>query len=170
MNTVSLLTGAADYYYTNGYNSYDQTAGTALGVGAIVAIIFFSFLFAAVGYVVMALLLARIFKKAGVEGWKAWVPVYNNWIMLELGGQRGFWAILAFIPIVNIAAVIFTYIAMYHIGLHLGKDGAFVLLAIFLPIVWYIWLAVDSSTWDSTPAVVRQPAEAADDGTAAPQS
>ena len=36
---------------------------------------------------------------------------------------------------------------MYKIGLKLGKEGAFVLLAIFLPIVWLIWLAVDKSTW-----------------------
>jgi hypothetical protein len=40
------------------------------------------------------------------------------------------------------------YIAMYHIGKKLGKDGVFVLLAIFLPIVWLIWLAVDKSKWN----------------------
>ena len=49
--------------------------------------------------------------------------------------------------------VIFIIIAMYEIGLKLGKSGAFVLLAIFVPIVWMIWLAFDSSTWPGKKAV-----------------
>ena len=28
-----------------------------------------------------------MFKKAGVEGWKAFVPFYNVWIMVELAGM-----------------------------------------------------------------------------------
>lgn len=40
------------------------------------------------------------------------------------------------------------YIAQYHIGIKLGKSGAFVVLAIFLPLVWIIWLAVDKSVWN----------------------
>jgi len=95
----------------------------------------------------MALLLSRIFKKAGIEGWKAWVPVYNSWTLLEMGDQPGFWAVMAFVPVLNIAAIVFMIIAMYNIGLKFGKEGAFVLLAIFVPIAWYIWLAVDSSKW-----------------------
>jgi hypothetical protein len=122
---------------------------------ALKGMLMFFVVFAVVAYVVYALLLSRIFKKAGVEGWKAWVPVYNSWIMLELGGQKGFWAVLALVPVVNIAAAVFMYIAMYNIGLKLGKDGAFVLLAIFLPIVWLIWLAVDSSTWKGAPAATQ---------------
>jgi hypothetical protein len=43
------------------------------------------------------------------------------------------------------------YIAQYRIGLKLGKPGAFVLLAIFLPLVWYVWLACDDSKWSETP-------------------
>jgi len=98
-------------------------------------------------YVLTSFLLSRIFKKAGVEGWKAWVPVYNNWILFELGGQKGYWAVLTLVPVVNIVATVFMFIAMYHIGLKLGKEGAFVLLAIFLPLVWMAWLAFDKSTW-----------------------
>jgi hypothetical protein len=86
-----------------------------------------------------------IFKKAGQPSWVAWVPVYNSWKMLELGGQPGWWALLAFVPVVNIVAVVFLYMAMYQIGLNFGKSGAFVLLAIFLPLIWMIWLAVDKT-------------------------
>ena len=120
---------------TTGPVDYAMAAGVMVG----------TFIFFALVYVITALLLGLIFKKFGEPAWKAWVPVYNNWVMLELGDQAGWWSILMFIPIVNIVAVVFTYIAYYKIGLKLGKPGAFVLWAIFLPIVWVIWLAVDKS-------------------------
>jgi hypothetical protein len=131
------------------------TAGAVSGAAVLVTLLFTLLIMAAV-YVIYSLFLGRIFKKAGVEQWKAWVPIYNSWVMLELGGQKGFWAVLMLIPIVNIVSAVFMYIAMYNIGLKLGKDGAFVLLAIFVPIVWLIWLAVDKSTWQGV-----QPATAA---------
>ena len=70
--------------------------------------------------------------------------------MLEIGGQPGFWAVLSIIPVVNIVGAVFLYIAMFHIGKKLGKGGEFVLWAIFLPYVWYPWLAFDKSVWNDT--------------------
>ena len=90
-----------------------------------------------------------------MSSWKAWVPVYSSWILLELGGQRGYWAVILPIPAVNIVAILFMFMAMYTIGLKFGKEGAFVLLAIFLPIVWLIWLALDDSTWRSKSKYAR---------------
>ena len=124
-------------------NNMDGAAAAAI-VGGLTVLFLFTLI---VSYVVSSFLLGRIFKKAGVEQWIAWVPFYNTWKMLELGGQQGFWAVLALVPVVNIVAAIFTYIAMYNIGLKLQKEGWFVVLAIFLPIVWLIWLAFDNSVW-----------------------
>lgn len=150
----------AQYYnYSDGYET-SEIASTNLDTAATLAItsgmIFFILVFALIGYAVSAYLLSRIFKKAGVEGWKAWVPVYNNWVTLEIGGQQGLWAVLMFIPVINIVSVVFLFIAMYQIGLKLGKSGAFVLLAIFLPIVWLIWLAFDDSKWQGKKPVASQ--------------
>ena len=129
-------------------------ASEAVGVAAALAIFATMFLFfafvAVIGYVLTSLFTMRIFKKAGAPGWAAWVPIYNSWKMLEIGGQQGFWAVLAIIPIVNIVSAVMMYIAMYHIGLKLGKSGAFLVLGIFLPFIWLIWLAVDKSTWDDS--------------------
>ena len=75
------------------------------------------------------------------------MPVYNTWKLLEIGGQQGFWAVLALVPFVNIVSAIFVYIAMHNIGKKLGKEDWFVILAIFLPLVWLIWLAFDDSKW-----------------------
>ena len=131
--------------YTYSQYTYETTPDVdgALVAGLVVSILFFSL----VSYVVVAFLLSRIFKKAGVPEWAAWVPVYNNWKLLELGNQPGFWAVLSLIPFVNIVAMIFTYISMYHIGLKLQKAGWFVVIAIFLPLIWLIWLAFDDSKW-----------------------
>lgn len=101
----------------------------------------------AIAYIVGAFLLGKIFKKANVAAWKAWVPVYNSWTLFELGGQKGIWAVLALVPIINIIPSIFMIIAMHSIGRKLGKSDTFVLLAIFLPLAWMVWLAVDDSTW-----------------------
>lgn len=131
-------------YYTTTTTSVDPAVAAA-GAAALIVV---SLIVFAIAYVVGALLLSRIFKKAGVPQWIAWVPFYNTWKMLEIGGQQGFWAVLAIIPIVNYVSLVFMYIAMYHIGKKLGKSGTFVLWAIFLPIVWLIWLAVDKSTWN----------------------
>lgn len=130
-------------------NHMMNTGSDPVVVAAVIGFMLtFFFLFVVACYVVYSFLLSRIFKKAGVPQWAAWVPVYNSWKMLELGGQQGFWAVLALIPIVNIVSAVFMYIAMYHIGRKLGKENWFVLLAIFLPVVWLIWLGFDDSKWD----------------------
>lgn len=124
----------------------DATAAAAV----FATMIIFALFAAAIGYVISGIFLMLIFKKANAPAWAAWVPVYNSWKLLEIGGQQGFWAVLGLIPIVNIVTVVMLYIAQYHVGIKLGKSGAFVVLAIFLPVVWLIWLAVDKSVWDDS--------------------
>jgi len=132
---------------------YEMSPATSTAdTGTVLAFLGIYLLVIAVVYVVYSIFLSMIFKKAGIAAWKAWVPIYNSWIMLEMGGQQGWIVLLSFIPGVNIVAAIFLYIAMYHIGLKLQKEGWFVLLAIFLPLVWVIWLALDKSTWQGESA------------------
>lgn len=147
MGFISNFAQSSYYYDSSSYSSADASAALALGFGFLM----FWLIFAVALYVVSALCLMRIYKKAGIEQpWAAWVPIYNSWKLLEIGGQQGFWAILALIPIVNIVSAVMLWISMYNVGLKLGKEGVFVLLAIFLPLIWLIWLAVDSSTWDES--------------------
>jgi hypothetical protein len=100
-------------------------------------------------YIIGAVFMGMIFKKAGIPAWKAWVPVYNSWVFLELGGQKGWWILLALIPFLNyitgIVAFVFLCIAAYRIGLNFGKEAWFVVLYILAGPVWLIWLAVDKT-------------------------
>ncbi len=170
MNILSLFGQSSSLFDDSSSNNYDtynnmnsMSSGTTSNVDPAAAAAFglafllVVFVFIVIVYVVNAIFLGMIFKKAGVPAWKAWVPFYNTWIMLELGDQPGFWAVLAIIPVINIASAVFIIMAMYKIGLKLGKEGAFVLLAIFLPIVWLIWLAVDKSTWKGAPLTSGTP-------------
>lgn len=163
MSFLSVLAQAAENeLFQESYETYDMTTNNGVSdevaVAAFAGMMMFFLIAAVIGYVVHAFLLSRIFKKAGVEEWKAWVPVYNAWVTLELGGQKGLWAVLMLVPVVNIVAVVFLIIAQYNIGLKFGKEGVFVLLAIFLPIVWLAWLAFDKSTWQGAKPAAAAPA------------
>lgn len=127
-----------------------SVSGTAADGAMIIAIFITMIVMLIAIYVVSAIFLGMIFKKAGIESWKAWVPLYNNWVLLEMGGQQGWIALLSLIPGASIVTAIFMYIAMYHISIKFGKDGTlFLLLAILMPIVWFIWLAVDkTAVWN----------------------
>lgn len=132
-------------YYDSSTYGTTSTMSSADAAGIALAMMGFIAVVAIISYVVYAIFLGMIFKKAGIESWKAWVPIYNTWVLLEMGDQPGWWSLLALVPFVNIVAAVFMYIAMYHVGIKFGKEGVFVLLAIFLPIVWLIWLAVDKT-------------------------
>jgi hypothetical protein len=122
-------------------------AQAGLSVAAVSTIIFICLLIALIAYVILALLLSRIFKKTGIDQWIAWVPVYNTWKLLELGDQKGYWAILMILPFISYVALVFYYIALYRIGLKFGKESWFVVIGIFIPLIWFGWLALDDSKW-----------------------
>lgn len=45
-------------------------------------------------YVWIALALSAVFRKAGEQPGKAWVPVLNAWVLFVLAGMRGWWSVV----------------------------------------------------------------------------
>ena len=45
--------------------------------------------------------LQKMFEKAGVPGWKAYIPFYNTWIMQDLAKRPKHWVFWQFIPVVG---------------------------------------------------------------------
>jgi signal peptidase I len=45
--------------------------------------------------------LAKMFQKAGVASWKAYIPFYNTWIMQDLAKRPKHWVFWQFIPVVG---------------------------------------------------------------------
>lgn len=133
--------------------------GLAAASGAFILImIVVALVCALISYAVSSFLISRIFKKAGVKTSIAWIPIYNAWKMLELGDQKGFWVLFSLFPPLAIVSIVFTYIAMYHIGKKLGKEDWFVVIAILAAPVWFIWLGFDKSVWNGAkPEVATDP-------------
>lgn len=100
-------------------------------------------------YVYQALTLMFIFRKAGLVEWPAWVPIFNVWRLLQLGGQKGWWVLVGLIPAIGtILYLVFLIIGGFKIQTAFGKPGVFFVLAILLTPVWYGILAWDGSRWN----------------------
>lgn len=61
-----------------------------------------------------------MFKKANIEGWKAFVPFYNVWCMVEKMELKRYWFYFIFIPIVGVFIVIWICIKFVE---HFGRFG-----------------------------------------------
>jgi hypothetical protein len=102
----------------------------------------------AVAYVFYGFALMGIFRKAGLKAWQAWVPIFNMWRFLQLGGQKGWWVLVNLIPAIGtILYLVFLIIAGIKVQTAFGKPGVFFLLAVLVTPVWYGILAWDRSVW-----------------------
>ena len=81
----------------------------------------------------------KVFEKAGKPGWAAIVPIYNIYVLIQIGGKPGWWIILCLIPIVNIIVIL---LVMLGVANNFGKGtlfgiGLFLLGVIFFPILGF---------------------------------
>jgi hypothetical protein len=88
-------------------------------------------------FVIVVAGLWQIFVKADRAGWKAIIPIYNLWVLLEIVGRPGWWIILFFIPFVNI-------VIWFLVALDLAKSfdhgTGFAIGLFLLPWLFYLIL------------------------------
>ncbi|MDQ0645175.1 DUF5684 domain-containing protein [Microbacterium murale] len=143
------------------YSAYSDYSDVGAYAGIWAAFIGLYFVFAIVFYVLGSLFYMKLFEKAGVQGkWRAWVPVYNNMIFVKLGDLSpwlvlygiGASLLLGWIPflgqLVILAVAVIMVLAAYRVGQKLQKEGAWVVLYIFLSLVWLGIMAFDKSRWN----------------------
>jgi hypothetical protein len=126
-------------------------------------------------YVIIVLLLARIFRKAKKSAWLAWVPLVNVWVWFQIGGYRGtnllwllgagavysviFCPVDALVKTVAVAislALTLVYLFFYLINTisiqeKLGKPPVFFIL-LFINLIAPLWLwilALDGSKYNA---------------------
>jgi hypothetical protein len=102
--------------------------------------------------VVIVLMIAsmwKIFSKAGKPGWAAIIPIYNIIILMETVGRPGWWVILYLIPIVNLIIMI---IVTIELSKSFGHEIGMALGLLFLPVIFYPWLAFGSSEYQGPAA------------------
>ena len=124
-------------------NLTDPNAGALLA-----SIVLASSLSSIVVYVWMSLALARVFRKCGVEGWKAWVPFLNVYELLQLGGFNGWLVLLVLFPGLG-ALVVYVLMVMsaHRLNQSFGFGSAMTVLAALLFPVWATILGFGSARW-----------------------
>ena len=119
---------------------------TATGSSVPVALILISLLAFVALYVWTAIALSAVFRKSGAEGWKAWVPVLNLVILLQLGGLSGWLVLLALIPVLGAVALwVVQIIACYRINVAFDHGAGMTVLAAVLFPVWATVLGFGSA-------------------------
>ncbi|MEO5685279.1 MAG: S26 family signal peptidase [Chitinophagaceae bacterium] len=88
--------------------------------------------------------LSKLFVKAGLPGWKAYVPFYNTWVMQEKARRPKYWAVLQLVPIAGwfITMGIFIEWVKLFGKFSLGSHA----LAAFLPMFYFPYIAPQKDT------------------------
>ncbi len=84
-----------------------------------------------------------MFKKAGIDAWKALVPFYNTWCMVQKMPVKSYWFFLQLIPIAGQFITIWICIKFVE---HFGRFGFWHHAAtVFLPFVYFPYLGFSKS-------------------------
>lgn len=107
--------------------------GTGLMISALVEILLAIILI----YLIPVIAGWKLFKKAGIAGWKSLIPIYNLYLIYKISGMSGLWVLPLFVVacfsgIVNSGIILplWSYIIM----------GVFAILAIIGRIMFFIKL------------------------------
>ena len=86
-----------------------------------------------------------MFTKAGQAGWKSLIPIYNFWVLFQIAGKPGWYALLLWVPILNVILLMFMYI---NISKAFGKSGSHALGLLLSNRIFTIILGFDNSVYD----------------------
>ncbi|MEO6869618.1 MAG: DUF5684 domain-containing protein, partial [Ginsengibacter sp.] len=76
-----------------------------------------------------------MFKKAGIAPWKALIPLYNTWCMVDKMGLKKIWFFLQLIPIAGQFITIWINIKFVE---HFGRFGLWHhFLTVFFPFIYF---------------------------------
>ena len=89
-------------------------------------------------YIIGVIGMWKMFEKAGREGWKSLIPIYNLYVLTEISGQNGLLFLLILIP--GVGALIWSIMVAIKLAPAFGKDTGFAIGLILLPFVFYLIL------------------------------
>ena len=111
----------------------DQSGGSVLGTIIYLAV-----------FIAVIAGLWKIYEKAGKPGWAAIIPIYGQWIWIQICGRPWWWLLLFLIPIVNFVIAIILCIDLVK---KFGQPGWHAVLMIFLGFVYIPWLGFGPATF-----------------------
>ncbi|GGA82970.1 signal peptidase I [Puia dinghuensis] len=97
---------------------------------------------------------AKLFEKAGVPGWKAYIPFYNTWVMLGLAERPRHWVFWQVIPILGWFITLGIYVEFVKVfGKFKFWEHA---LAALLPLIYFPLIGYDAKVVYTGAAPVRK--------------
>lgn len=138
-------------------DAFGVLATTSIGLIVFFGIIAIAF------YVVYVIALAKLFKKAGEDGWKAIIPFYNVFVLIQIAGLNWWYFLIAISGtictiakidglnyICNLAGMAVNFFAFYNIAKKMKQQpvGYGVAGALVAPIITMILGFSDKYTFD----------------------
>jgi hypothetical protein len=166
---AALTRFALDYSYGN--NSIDQVTmgsqGSTLSTGVNLAVILVGSVLVVALAIFAIIAMWRVFVKAGKPGWAAIIPIYNTWLLAEIGGKPNWWGLYPFLGLVPfigwLAAIVVGIVICIGVAQNFGKSQLFGVLGLgIFGFVGFPMLAFGSATYHpaggaSGPAPVEPP-------------
>ena len=133
-------------------------ASDALANLMLLAVIVGVFLFALVALAAAGMW--ATFSKAGIDGWKSLIPIYNVVLWLQIANKPAWWLLLLLCPIVN---VVFMILVTLEVAKRFGRGPGFGIGLAFLPFVFYPMLGWGASQFEDALVVASDADEVGGD-------
>lgn len=144
-----------DYSYVDATGNLDSSFFAMIAGFSTVMIIF-----ALAVCIFTMIIMWKIFTKAGEEGWKSLIPVYNAYIFCKITWGNGWYFLLAFLTIIPVVGYIvffvFYIITLSKLSKAFGKSGGFTVGLVFLNTIFLAILAFDDSKYLGVSSVKAQ--------------
>ncbi len=134
--------------YTYSYN-YPMTTSTA-SAGIFAGFFGFFFLLCIIAWAVLVIVAEwKIFKKAGKEGWKSLIPIYNAYTMLQILNME---PMLCFLTIIPGANFMLSIVMSVKLAKSFGKGTGFAVGLILLEPIFEMILAFGDAKYKQLPS------------------
>ncbi len=112
---------------------YDNSTGAGFGAAIVVMVVW---IVIALGLLVWYLwAMARLFPRIGMKSTDGWIPVWNQWKLLERAGLPGWVVLLSFVGL-GIVPTVMLIVAMHRIGNEYRAGVGYTVLGVFIPPLW----------------------------------
>lgn len=144
-------------------NTYNDVSTTSVMEGGILAgllvVIGIVFLVLFVIWILTTIGLWKMFKKANEPGWKALIPIYNNFTLCKLVGVNVYWILILFIagflsgisdyfrPLSYIVGIYFNVLISFSAAKSYGKDESFGFLNLLVQPIGFMVLGLGNSKY-----------------------
>jgi len=138
-------------YSTYDLSSVSESAAVTSAFAAIAGVIIFAWIIGMTVAVLQIIAMWKIFSKAGEEGWKSIIPVYNIITLFKIAGLSPLLVLVylvTIIPFIGYLAVLaLTVYLNIKLGKAFGKSEGFIVGMILLGPIFYLMLAFGDSTY-----------------------